>query len=135
MGEHAPGVQIDAGIESMLLVEDAHALAPWRRAVLSPHRGCRHSLCWLKLPRWDRAAARDPVLPLRQVPARHRVGMRSIQALHLTRRHYGFSRFIVSPAAAHVNGVVRRDIGRLTSGFVRGESVAFRQPGGARGAI
>ena len=29
-----------------------------------------------------------------------------IQPLHLTRRHYGFSGFNVSPAAAQVNGVV-----------------------------
>src|SRR5262249_25609640 len=30
------------------------------------------------------------------------------QPLHLTRRHYGFSEFNVSPAAAQVNGIVRR---------------------------
>jgi len=31
------------------------------------------------------------------------------QPLHLTRRHYGFSGFNVSPAAAQVNGSVRQE--------------------------
>jgi hypothetical protein len=64
VGEQAPGVQIDPGVESMLLVEEPHRVPPWRRAVLSPHRGCRRPARRLKLPRWDRAPARDPVLPL-----------------------------------------------------------------------
>jgi hypothetical protein len=36
-------------------------------------------------------------------------GAAANQPLHLTRRHYGFSEFNVSPAAAQVNGgVIRR---------------------------
>jgi hypothetical protein len=36
------------------------------------------------------------------------MGPPQYQPLHLTRRHYGFSGFNVSPAAAQVNAVVRR---------------------------
>src|ERR1043166_3700153 len=45
--------------------------------------------------------------------------MMSIQPLHLTRRHYGFSGFNVSPAAAQVNGSVsRRRLDVPKPGFV-----------------
>src|SRR5262245_49458008 len=62
--EHAPGMQIDAGVESVLpRVVANHRVPPWRRAALIPHRGWERHFS-LKLPRWDRAQTRDPFYQL-----------------------------------------------------------------------
>jgi hypothetical protein len=52
VGVHGSGVEIDAAIESVLLVVDAnHLMVSGVGADLIPLRGCRRPVRWLKDPR------------------------------------------------------------------------------------